>query len=110
MRFGNSANLCPPEDSYAAYSGNIRLRLPRSLHARLDALAREEGVSNRLMVAFLAEWTGYRSAERLAAPGALLVAREPTRRPVAKRRRSAEGSIDVPQSEQSAAKRRTTNH
>ncbi|WP_373046743.1 type II toxin-antitoxin system HicB family antitoxin [Vulgatibacter sp.] len=53
----------PTEDSEPPHSGNIRLRLPRSLHGRLDALAHAEGVSlNQLMVALLAEGIGYRAA------------------------------------------------
>lgn len=50
-----------PDVSAGSYSGNIRLRLPRSLHARLDALAGAEGVSlNQLMVSILAEGAGSR--------------------------------------------------
>src|SRR5437870_649992 len=46
----------PPSDLDRGHSGNIRLRLPRYLHARLARRADVEGVSlNQLMVALLAE-------------------------------------------------------
>lgn len=49
----------PPEDIAADYSGQIRLRLARSLHERLARLATAEGVSlNQLMVTLLAEGAG----------------------------------------------------
>ncbi|MCL2779727.1 MAG: type II toxin-antitoxin system HicB family antitoxin [Polyangiaceae bacterium] len=45
----------PPPDVNAEYSGNIRLRLPRYLHADLARRADAEGVSlNQLMVSILA--------------------------------------------------------
>lgn len=60
--------LPPPDASAASYSGNLRLRLPRSLHARLDSLAAAEGVSlNQLMVSILAEGAGARG-ERYSIP------------------------------------------
>jgi antitoxin HicB len=44
---------CPPIRE--AYSGNLRLRLPKSLHARLAREAEREGVSlNQWLVAKLA--------------------------------------------------------
>lgn len=44
-----------PASDIAEYSGNIRLRLPRYLHADLARRADAEGVSlNQLMVALLA--------------------------------------------------------
>lgn len=49
----------PAEDATGGYSGQIRLRLPRSLHQRLDRLADAEGVSlNQLMVTLLAQGSG----------------------------------------------------
>jgi hypothetical protein len=67
----------PASDPVPSYSGNIRLRLPRSLHALLDSLAAEEGVSlNQLMVAFLAERAGFSVAERRRTPAGLVMARE----------------------------------
>lgn len=49
----------PPEDASAGYSGQIRLRLPRSLHERLARLSTAEGVSlNQMMVTLLAERSG----------------------------------------------------
>lgn len=45
----------PPPDAVSEYSGNIRLRLPRTLHAELARRADAEGVSlNALMVTLLA--------------------------------------------------------
>ncbi|MGQ0570111.1 MAG: toxin-antitoxin system HicB family antitoxin, partial [Armatimonadota bacterium] len=53
----------PPEDITTGYSGQIRLRLARSLHERLARLAAAEGVSlNQIMVTLLAEGTGMRGA------------------------------------------------
>jgi antitoxin HicB len=77
----------PAEEGLTSYSGNIRLRLPRSLHARLDALAYEEGVSlNQLMVAFLSERAGYRAAEKKhQSEQSVLMAREGTTGSFAKR-------------------------
>ncbi len=52
-------NPLPAEDATAGYSGQIRLRLPRSLHERLARLSTAEGVSlNQLMVTLLAERSG----------------------------------------------------
>lgn len=49
----------PAEDATAGYSGQIRLRLPRSLHERLARLSTAEGVSlNQMMVALLTESSG----------------------------------------------------
>jgi antitoxin HicB len=48
----------PPSDVAPDYSGNIRLRLPRSLHADLARRADAEGVSlNQLMITLLAGHT-----------------------------------------------------
>jgi predicted RNase H-like HicB family nuclease len=55
----------PPPDSAAAYSGNIRLRLPRSLHRQLDEEATAEGVSlNQWMVTKLAGGASPPAAKR----------------------------------------------
>jgi predicted RNase H-like HicB family nuclease len=49
----------PPEDASASYSGQIRLRLPRSLHERLARVSTAEGVSlNQMMVMLLAQGSG----------------------------------------------------
>jgi predicted RNase H-like HicB family nuclease len=57
----------PPADAVADYSGQIRLRLPRSLHERLSRLATADGVSlNQEMVSLLAEGCGLRAMERPA--------------------------------------------
>ena len=46
----------PPEDAVADYSGQLRLRLPRTLHEKLARLATAEGVSlNQELVTLLAE-------------------------------------------------------
>jgi predicted HicB family RNase H-like nuclease len=51
------------------YSGQLRLRLPRSLHGRLVEEAELDGVSlNTLIVSWLAERAGQAAAET-AAPG-----------------------------------------
>jgi antitoxin HicB len=53
----------PPVDSSADYSGQLRLRLPRSLHAKLSREATAEGVSlNTVMLYKLA--IGGRPARR----------------------------------------------
>lgn len=47
------------------YSGQLRLRLPRSLHAALAGAARREGVSlNTLLVSYLSERAGDESVFR----------------------------------------------
>ncbi|MEW6367577.1 MAG: type II toxin-antitoxin system HicB family antitoxin [Acidobacteriota bacterium] len=49
----------PPADLTGDYSGQIRIRMPRSLHARLSRLAEVEDTSlNHLMVSVLAEACG----------------------------------------------------
>lgn len=49
----------------AAHSGKVLQRFPKSLHARLVARAKEEGVSlNQLVLAFVAESLGRRSQDR----------------------------------------------
>lgn len=46
----------PEPDDIDAYSGKILLRLPKSLHGRVAALAQREGVSlNHLLSSFVAE-------------------------------------------------------
>jgi antitoxin HicB len=55
----------PAPSSGGAFSGKFIQRVPRSLHARLAARARQEGVSmNALVTAFLAESLGGREAHR----------------------------------------------
>jgi antitoxin HicB len=52
-------DTAPPADATADYSGQLRLRLPRSLHERLARLADAEGVSlNQLLVVLLATGAG----------------------------------------------------
>ncbi len=51
------------------FSGNIRLRLPNDLHARLTHIAEAVGVSlNTLMVTFLAEGVARRANLEKGAP------------------------------------------
>jgi antitoxin HicB len=51
----------PVSDASADYSGQLRLRLPRSLHGQLTQLASAEDVSlNSLLLTLLAEATGAR--------------------------------------------------
>ena len=63
-----SLNLPVPEPgSGGAYSGKFIQRMPKSLHARLAARARQEGVSmNSLVNTFLAESLGRKEAEKLS--------------------------------------------
>ena len=59
----------PPEDAVADYSGQLRLRLPRSLHERVSRLATAEGVSlNALLLSLISEGCGRRSAQASDAP------------------------------------------
>ncbi|HVR01131.1 MAG TPA: toxin-antitoxin system HicB family antitoxin [Polyangia bacterium] len=49
----------PPEDASADYSGQLRLRLPKSLHECVSQLATAEGVSlNTLLLSLIAEGCG----------------------------------------------------
>jgi antitoxin HicB len=58
----------PPVDAVADYSGQLRLRLPKSLHEMVSQLATAEGVSiNTLMLSLIAEGCGRRQANT---PGA----------------------------------------
>jgi antitoxin HicB len=60
-----SGDPLPAEDTTASYSGQLRLRLPRSLHERLTRLATVEGVSlNQELVSLLAEGAGDAGARR----------------------------------------------
>jgi len=53
-----------PEPTLRKYSGQIRLRIPPSLHQQLSYLASVEGVSlNQFMVSTLSRSAGYREAE-----------------------------------------------
>ena len=54
----------PPVDAVADYSGQLRLRLPKSLHEAVSQLATAEGVSiNTLMLSLIAEGCGRRGAQ-----------------------------------------------
>ena len=51
----------PSPNSGGAYSGKFIQRVPKSLHARLSARAKQEGISmNSLVVSFLSESLGKR--------------------------------------------------
>ena len=55
----------PAEDVTADFSGQLRLRIPRSLHERLARLATAEGVSlNQEMVLLLAQGCGMTEPKR----------------------------------------------
>ena len=59
----------PPEDAVADFSGQLRLRLPKSLHEEVSRLATAEGVSlNTLLLALVAEGCGRRSPQRSNEP------------------------------------------
>ena len=54
----------PPADTSADFSGQLRLRLPKSLHEDVSRLASAEGVSiNTLLLSLVAEGCGRRSAQ-----------------------------------------------
>jgi len=58
----------PPVDAVADYSGQLRLRLPKSLHETVSQLATAEGVSiNTLMLSLIAEGCGRREAQTAGA-------------------------------------------
>jgi hypothetical protein len=53
----------PPVDAVADYSGQLRLRLPKSLHEAVSQIATAEGVSiNTFMLSLIAEGCGRRKA------------------------------------------------
>lgn len=55
----------PTPSSLAKYSGQWRIRVPKSLHAKLDMKAKLEGVSlNTLAVTLLAEGIGRQLAKK----------------------------------------------
>lgn len=59
----------PEPQGVSQYSGQFRLRMPRSLHAELAARAEAEGVSlNSLAVAYVARGLGSASAAELDVP------------------------------------------
>jgi len=59
----------PEVQAVQQYSGQFRLRVPRSLHAELAARAEAEGVSlNALVVAYVARGLGSASAPHEPAP------------------------------------------
>lgn len=73
----------PPEDASVDYSGQLRLRLPKSLHERIALLATAEELSiNSLLVSMISEAVGLRQAEtRRRVVG---VSKQPARRSTVK--------------------------
>jgi len=62
--YQESGRPLPPPRKRESHSGQLRVRMPKSLHSRLAARAEQEGVSlNQLIVSFLSEGMGYRQAE-----------------------------------------------
>ena len=58
----------PPEDASPNYSGQLRLRLPKTLHERISQMANAEGVSlNTMLPTLIADSYGWRSATEEAA-------------------------------------------
>jgi antitoxin HicB len=56
----------PPDDTSVDYSGQLRLRLPKSLHERIALLATAEELSiNSLLVSMISEAVGQRKAKPL---------------------------------------------
>lgn len=59
LRVAEERSLPIPEPGSGGASGRFNLRLPKSLHTRLTALARGEGVSlNTLVVTYVAQCAG----------------------------------------------------
>ena len=55
----------PEPNKVSSYSGQTRLRIPKSLHAALSQEAQKEGVSlNTYIVQLLSERNGYKKVER----------------------------------------------
>ena len=55
----------PMPEKRPAFSGQLRLRMPKTLHARLSSLAKVEGCSlNQLLLSLLSEGLGHRRASR----------------------------------------------
>jgi len=85
----------PPADVTAGRSGQLRLRLPRSLHERLARLAVLDGVSlNQELVTLLAEGTGARSGDLISGPRKARRARE-NLRPTIRKNQAVERSRGV---------------
>lgn len=64
----------PESESATDFSGQVRLRMPKSLHERLVQLATFEAVSlNTLMVSFLSEAAGFQWQRPTDPSGAMIV-------------------------------------
>ena len=58
----------PPQDASPDYSGQLRLRLPKTMHERISQMATAEGVSlNTLLLTLIAQGFGDKNA-RTASP------------------------------------------
>jgi predicted HicB family RNase H-like nuclease len=65
-----AGEAAPPARKVAEYSGQFRLRVPKSVHEELARSAEVEGVSlNTLAVAYLSEGLGRKRAPLRAVPG-----------------------------------------
>lgn len=63
--FADSGTEIPKPIQAASHSGQLRLRLPKSVHARLAARAESEGVSlNTLIMSYVAQGLGESDAKR----------------------------------------------
>lgn len=60
---GESEQVIPSPEELASYSGQTRLRMPKSLHAKLSIAAQSEGVSlNTYLVSLLSERHAHKEA------------------------------------------------
>lgn len=76
--YASSGRAAPESETSADFSGQVRLRMPKSLHERLVQLATFEEVSlNTLMVSFLSDAAGSSDVERPTDPTGAMNAREP---------------------------------
>ncbi|SRR6266542_4492166 len=79
----------PPEDASTDYSGQLRLRLPRSLHERISQMSTAEGVSiNTMLLTLIAEGFGRRSKKPPDASPSIKRTGTPTSVPTSFRRRT----------------------
>jgi predicted RNase H-like HicB family nuclease len=64
----DEGKAAPPEDASPDYSGQLRLRLPKTMHERISHLATAEGVSlNTMLLTLIVEGFGRRSAQEAGA-------------------------------------------
>ncbi len=71
----------PPEDASADYSGQLRLRLPKSMHERISRMATADGVSlNTMLLTFIAQGFGGRLGTAQRAGPNYAAAKAPAKR------------------------------